>query len=105
MRMAALLALTACSALLVKKAPDEVDLQTTSVDCTTSRAYPVADRVIGTTAIALGYALLRKSSNEQTRIGGAAMMPGGLMYLISAAMGFYRVGNCRDAKAEIEARP
>ncbi len=95
---------TGCSWLYIKKAPQPVAEPNQPVDCTSSRAAPVADTLYAATFASAGVASFY----------GASKCSGGRCYYyelgavassiavtlaVSAAMGFQQASRCDDVKA------
>jgi hypothetical protein len=95
------LAVTACSFLAVHGPGDPKP--TEPIECTTSRAWPIADLAwagvlvaAGIGALVEGYTQKRPGHNGEAVI---SMVPASLLFVVSAMVGFDRVGDCRDALA------
>jgi hypothetical protein len=95
------LATTACSFLAVHGPGDPKP--TEPIECTTSRAWPIADVVWAGVFVAAGVgALIEGRSQKRSGHNAEAaitMVPAGLLFVVSAMLGFDRVGDCRDALA------
>jgi hypothetical protein len=107
-----LASLSACSLSTVKSPTLKLEASTriVSVDCTTSRRAPAIDSVMTvvmlvTTAVVAGIAVKDDSKGEGAVAAGFGLS--GLIFAVSAGIGFTRTTACRVAKrgeAEIRAR-
>ena len=98
----------ACSFLFVD-GPPEKHQQLPYFTCTTSRAWPVVDTVLGASyaieAVGLGAMSTRGSGSTAGSTAGA-IAGGGLaaLFIASAVSGYGRASECRDAVADLQAR-
>jgi hypothetical protein len=98
----------ACSFLFVD-GPPEKHQQLPYFTCTTSRAWPVVDTVLGATyaieAVGVGAMSTRGSGSTAGSTAGA-IAGGGLaaLFIVSAVSGYGKASECRDAVADLQAR-
>jgi hypothetical protein len=95
------LALTGCSFLAVHGPGDRSLGQ--PIECTTSRAWPIADLAwaavflaSGTAAVIEGYTRDRLRGNFEVALGTGVAS---LAFVVSSMVGFGRISECRDALA------
>jgi len=97
----------ACSYMFVD-GPPERHRQLPYFTCTTSRAWPVVDTVLGATYAIDAVAFGTLSSRESNSMNGtaAAIAAGGMaaLFVASAVSGYGKASACRDATEELQVR-
>ena len=99
------LAFAGCSFLAVNGpeiAPGTMPGPGESIDCTDSRLVPIVDIVVATVLLlgGIGALIEAQSGSAGSRHSGEAalaLVPTGILFAISAVVGFGRVGDCKNA--------